>query len=68
MLSRWEASCEFRNSFMSQHGRRVTVKVTAGKENEAERQAQLVACRKLGVSTMFHKGVKVHDIKNLGRA
>lgn len=68
MQSRWEAACEFRNSFMQEDGRRVTVKVTASKQCDAEHQAQLETCRKLGISTMMHKGVKIHAIKNLGRA
>jgi hypothetical protein len=68
MVSRWEVSCEFRNSFMQEDGRRVTVKVTATKEHEAKHEAQLETCRKLGLSTMMHKGVKIHSIKNLGRA
>jgi hypothetical protein len=68
MLCRWEVSCEFRNGFMQENGRRVTVTVTAGKQSEAEHQARLGACRKLGISTMFHKGVKIHGIKNLRRA
>ena len=68
MLSRWEASCEFRNGFVQQHGRRMTVTVTASKQSEAEHQAQLDTCRKLGLSTMMHKGVKICSIKKLGRA
>jgi hypothetical protein len=53
---------------MQEHGRRATVKVTASNQSEAEQQARLQACHKFGVSTMFHKGVKIHEMKNLGRA
>ena len=68
MQFRWEARCKFKNGFMQQHGTTCTVTVTAEKQADAEKTAQLKACDKFGVSTMMHRYVKVSEIKNAGRA
>jgi hypothetical protein len=68
MLSRWQATCRFQNVFMHEHGETKIVKVTAERQEDAERQAKLEACRELGFSTMMHGYFKIVKIENLGRA
>ena len=53
---------------MQEHGRERAFSVTATKEADARREAQLEMCRKLGLSTGFHTYVRIESIKNTGRA
>jgi len=68
MIFRWEAKCEFTNLFMPQNGMKRTVEVKATKEVDARKAAQLKVCSVIGVSTMMHGSVRVHQITNRGRA
>ena len=67
MLSQWEVECEFNNGFMQQDGLKCKIRVTAAEESDAKHRACLKMCETIGISTMFHTGVKVLSIKSTGR-